>query len=553
MTSSSFRWFHWLSVLLLCSTVLLAGVFSFPVTDEDEARYAQATKQMLETQQFFVINIQDKARHLKPPGIYWLQAGATKLTQSPPYEATFSYRLPAFIAACILAFLLLIAGRWITGDATAGWFSSLMFTSFLLVGYESSFVSPDMVFTLCVFVMMLAGWGCYQRSRNQQPVSWQWPLVFWLAMSMGILIKGLSPLFAFMPILALSVIDRSLSWLKSLRPFIGLLFVILFTAAWLFLVSLKGHSNFLWDMIHNDLLPKLEGGQQHHGAPPSYFILLLPALTWPMSLYLVPTVRGSIRYFNKSPVRYCVASILSVWIVFALAPTKLPQYILPLFPLLAILMGYALMQVRAGDKPSHVGWRSAQAILWFLYNIVIIVGSLYVAFFYRIGFSQPILLTIAAVVFVNMWLAYWLYCRDKIIGSIVSNSVTSMIVVVLILQYLLPSNLNLWTSRQIGQYTKQHAVALALDQSPMLVVGDSATSMIFEIGTWKIKQVTVGGLPSELKSSDHRWVLLNERNKPAFDRLVRLHDWSIKSIKRFTGFSLNHGKVLNLTLYRVQS
>lgn len=548
---ASFRWYHWLSVSLLCVTILLAGVFSFPVTDEDEARYAQATKQMLETQQFFVIKIQNKARHLKPPGIYWLQAGATKLTQASPYEKTFSYRLPAFIAACILSFLLLIAGRWMTGDATAGWFASLSFTSFLLVAYESSFVSPDMVFTLCVFIMMLAGWSCYRTVQSQQRVSWLSPMIFWLAMAVGILIKGLSPLFAFMPMLVLSVMDRSLVWVKSLRPFLGVVFVALFTAAWLYVVSVKGHSNFLWDMIHKDLLPKLQGGQEHHGAPPSYFVLLLPALTWPMSLYLVPTIRVAVQYFEKSIVRYCVVGILSVWLVFALAPTKLPQYILPLLPLLAILMGYSLSRMKAGGAPVHNGWHVAQAIIWFLYNIVIVIGAIYAALFYRIGFSTAWLLAISCVVFINMWVAYRLYRQDYILGSILSNCLTSVLVVVMILQCLLPDNAMLWTSHQVGQYAKQHPQQLSLHRLPMLVVGDNATSLIFEVGTKSVKQASVGALPSFIDSAQPRWVLINQKYNQAFVNLSHQRSWSLQLVKQFNGFSLNHGKPLNLSLYKV--
>src|SRR5246500_3066755 len=63
--------------LLLCGFLLfLPGFFSIPPVDRDEARFAQATKQMVETGDFVDIRFQDEVRYKKPVGIYWLQAGA---------------------------------------------------------------------------------------------------------------------------------------------------------------------------------------------------------------------------------------------------------------------------------------------------------------------------------------------------------------------------------------------------------------------------------------------------------------------------------------------
>ena len=57
---------------------ILPGFFTIPPTDRDEARFAQATKQMLETGDYVDIRFQDEVRYKKPVGIYWLQAVAVK-------------------------------------------------------------------------------------------------------------------------------------------------------------------------------------------------------------------------------------------------------------------------------------------------------------------------------------------------------------------------------------------------------------------------------------------------------------------------------------------
>ena len=66
-------------VLVLVSLVaFLPGFFQIPPVDRDEARFAQATKQMIESGDFVDIRFQDEVRYKKPVGIYWLQAAVVK-------------------------------------------------------------------------------------------------------------------------------------------------------------------------------------------------------------------------------------------------------------------------------------------------------------------------------------------------------------------------------------------------------------------------------------------------------------------------------------------
>ena len=69
-------WRAYLLVALVASAVVLPGIAALPVTDRDEGRFVQATKQMLETGDFVDIRFQDQPRWKKPIGIYWLQAVA---------------------------------------------------------------------------------------------------------------------------------------------------------------------------------------------------------------------------------------------------------------------------------------------------------------------------------------------------------------------------------------------------------------------------------------------------------------------------------------------
>src|SRR5262245_7973229 len=93
-----------LLVLLVVTFIsILPGFFSIPPTDRDESRFAQATKQMIETGEYVDIRFQDEVRYKKPVGIYWLQAAAVKagemLGVPQPRTTIWLYRLPSLFGA----------------------------------------------------------------------------------------------------------------------------------------------------------------------------------------------------------------------------------------------------------------------------------------------------------------------------------------------------------------------------------------------------------------------------------------------------------------------
>src|SRR5215471_17114294 len=92
------------AVLLVVALLgCLPGFFSIPPIDRDEARFAQATKQMVESGDYIDIHFQDEVRYKKPVGIYWLQAAAVKagasLGISEARTTIWLYRIPSLFGA----------------------------------------------------------------------------------------------------------------------------------------------------------------------------------------------------------------------------------------------------------------------------------------------------------------------------------------------------------------------------------------------------------------------------------------------------------------------
>ena len=81
------------ALLLICVLAWLPGFFTLPPLDRDESRFAQATKQMLETGDYIDISLGGVPRYEKPVGIYWLQAASTAALGSGTLNQIWTYRI----------------------------------------------------------------------------------------------------------------------------------------------------------------------------------------------------------------------------------------------------------------------------------------------------------------------------------------------------------------------------------------------------------------------------------------------------------------------------
>src|SRR5919197_524381 len=135
------------AVLILVSlAAFLPGFFQIPPTDRDEARFAQATKQMVETGDFVDIRYQDEVRYKKPVGIYWLQAGVVRAAEALGVPQALStiwlYRIPSLIGA-IAAVMLTYWAALAFVSRRAAVFAGLLMASCILLSVEGRIAKTD--------------------------------------------------------------------------------------------------------------------------------------------------------------------------------------------------------------------------------------------------------------------------------------------------------------------------------------------------------------------------------------------------------------------------
>ncbi len=305
--------------------------------DRDEPRFAQATKQMLETGDFVSIRFQDEARNKKPVGIYWMQAAfvATGSAIGIPdaREKIWLYRLPSLIGAIgvvLSTFWLSLAFMPRRPALLAG----ALVSATLLLGVEAHLAKTDAV--LC-FTIVLA-MGALARLYINRTMRLKHAVLFWAAMAAGILVKGpIAPLVPILTIIVLAYREGSLRWLRPLRPWLGLAIILVVAAPWFVLIALKTNGAFFSEAVGGDMLSKVAGAQESHGAPPLTYFGLFWLTAWPLApliLLLAPGIWAA----RKSPAElFLLAWIVPTWLIFEIVPTKLPHYVLPLYPALAAL------------------------------------------------------------------------------------------------------------------------------------------------------------------------------------------------------------------------
>src|SRR5437764_563546 len=207
---------HARAVVVLLAVALLGflpGFSSIPPVDRDEARFAQATKQMVESGDYVDIRFQDEVRYKKPVGVYWVQAAVVKAASALGFPDALTtiwlYRVPSLIgstAAVLLTYWAALAFVSRRAAVLAG----LMMASCVLLGIERLLAKTDALLLMTVVAAMGALARAYLPQENTPAALWLNAAVFWTALAGGVLLKGpLIVMIVGLTIIALVIMDRS--------------------------------------------------------------------------------------------------------------------------------------------------------------------------------------------------------------------------------------------------------------------------------------------------------------------------------------------------------
>jgi 4-amino-4-deoxy-L-arabinose transferase-like glycosyltransferase len=540
------------AALLVAFSLLafLPGFFHIPPVDRDEARFAQATKQMLETHEYVDIRFQNEVRYKKPVGIYWLQAAAVKageaLGVSQARTTIWLYRLPS-LAGALSAVLLTYWTALAFVSRRAALIAALMMASSVLLGVEARLAKTDAMLLLASVAAMGAMARIYLGSRRTpaEKMGWTQPAILWTAIAFGALLKG-PPILMFVGLTAatLSVVDRSALWLWSLRPVTGFIWLLLLVSPWFVAIVAKSGDSFFVQALGHDMLDKVTSGQEAHGAPPGFYLLLFWVTFWPASILAGLATPIVWKSRHEPGARFLLAWLIPSWLVFEAVMTKLPHYVLPLYPAIAILIA-GILELR-GLSTSR--WMIRGTVGWFLFPAVIAIATLilFVTFGHDLGLiAWPF--STAAVIFGLF--AWWLYEVDGPERSLLRGIVASVFIAITVYAVTFPLLPSLFPSAVVADEI------YATDCQRPRVASTFAyqePSLVFLLGTET--RFTDGARAADfLRSGPCHFALIDPRGERSFVQRAESIGLRYSLIQRVEGYNISIGKPVSLTVFRSQA
>jgi 4-amino-4-deoxy-L-arabinose transferase-like glycosyltransferase len=255
------------------------------------------------------------------------------------------YRIPSLVgatAAVLLTYWALLAFL----SPPLALLGGALMAAAVLLGVEARIAKTDALLAACAVASMGAlarTWLDWTRSLAFVPDRRNW-LVFWGATALGLLIKGpIVPMVWGLAILVLSASQRSFRWLKPLRFAPGLLLCLVVALPWFAAIMIKTGGSFFAESVGQDMLGKVAEGQEKHWGPPGLYLLFFFATYWPAAAFAAMAVPFAWVRRKEPQILFLIAWIVPSWLVFEAVPTKLPHYVLPLYPAITALLLLAVL------------------------------------------------------------------------------------------------------------------------------------------------------------------------------------------------------------------
>ncbi|HWA88942.1 MAG TPA: glycosyltransferase family 39 protein [Rhizomicrobium sp.] len=538
-------------LFLVCFVAWLPGFFSLPPLDRDESRFAQASKQMLESGNFVDIRFGNEPRYKKPVGIYWLQAAATEAVSAATGDHVrnhiWTYRIPSLIGAfAAVALTFWCASAFL--EVEASFLAALLMGLTLLLSAEAKIAKTDAVLLATVVGAMAVLLRAYlARDPERPPLSVTTAMLGWLAFAIGILIKG--PVIVGVvgvTVAALALWDREWRWLGKLYPARGAVLTLFVVLPWLLAIWFASHGQFYSQALGHDFGAKLAGGQETHGQPPGYYLLMTTATLWPATLFLIPAVAMAILRRREPAMRFLIAWAGASWLLFEIVPTKLPHYIMPAYPALAIAMAAFVAMPEPQNAPRW--WRMLPAFSaghFLIGSGLIAVALVWLPKLYGTGTSLDLMIGAGAVALLCLGAATALL-RGAKSGAVLFAGAAALIAYAVLMLDVAPRLEQIWVSPREAALIQ--ANTKPGDPAPVLA-GYTEPSAMFLIGTGT--HLASAYAAADIAAAQGGLAAIEDGQRPVFAAHLAELEASAVPVGALEGFNYSRGRPIRITLYRV--
>ena len=367
--------------------------------------------------------------------------------------------------------------------------------------------------------------------------------LYWIALGGGLMLKGPVALIpGLLTPLALSLTERNLDTWRRLRPLWGIPITLVLVLPWCIAIQRATHGQFFATAIGHNLLGKVAGAQESHGAPPGTYLAMFMAAFWPGSLFALLAIPFAWTHRTEPATRYLLCWLIPTWLVFELIATKLPHYVLPTYPAIACLTAASLL--------APVTWtgRLARTSAWLAGGLWLTAGLAFAAAGPTLlatiqHTANPIGIAAAALGAALLLASAATLARNR--GrhpAFLLAAAAAFILYAGLFTTVVPNLTTIWLSPRIADTVRQ---VRPCPDSVLASTSFSEPSLIFLAG--ERTRLIVPADAARLLATDRcALALVGIRDQPAFDAALTV---PVRKLATITGLNYSNGHHLDLSLY----
>jgi 4-amino-4-deoxy-L-arabinose transferase-like glycosyltransferase len=373
---SNKRSIQFLIAMAACLLALSAGLYRTGFTGKDELRYAQVAKEMRSLPEFFVMHYEGEIYPDKPPLYFWMARGAYALGGGVSPLGT---RLPLLFCIMLTLLATFDIGRRLFGYR-AGLFA-MLFTGLchqVVWSVHMTKLDPPLAASVALAYWVLS----FGIESDRRPSLWR-IAGFWLAMALGVLSKG--PLALALPTggwLVYRAWSRNLKGVVGKTTFIGAVVFLATMCIWILpALHFGGWEGYFRKIFFQELVERTFEPSRHMAAwyiHPFFYFGHGAYGFFPGSLFVpVAGIAAWRALRNQSSQGLPALRFVLSWLGFGLVfmtfmATMRPQYILPLYPALGLLVGWYLDRLLDGNREAF--WKTLKPIAIVFAGVAGIIG-----------------------------------------------------------------------------------------------------------------------------------------------------------------------------------
>lgn len=339
----------------LVAIALLLNLNDWSVTESTEARYAQISKEMVETGDYLHPQLMGIKHYHKPPLTYWITAAGYKIFGINSFGARFFMQMSILLQIVIVYGI----GKLLLKNNKHAFLAALLYFALPGLMMSSRMLTTDVY--LCTFVLLsVYAWLKFAMYSDKRFL-----LLFYLALGLGFFTKG--PVVFIFPVFIIAG-----AYLGKIRPprnigthLTGALLMLAIGLSW-FIYLVIYDQRFIDYFLINHTIERFAADVFHRGEPWWFFLAVVPAASFPWGIMLLT------RLLRLKNLRRSRGIFFFLWIIppivfFSLSQSKMLLYVLPVYAGIAI---GSLWAWRRMTRIQQKRWSLVQ----FIYHMILIAG-----------------------------------------------------------------------------------------------------------------------------------------------------------------------------------